>query len=47
MSISELGRVKLKRNERAMAGSYSYFPKVLLSLSPSDVMTRLLVFLYR
>jgi len=33
-------------NERAMAGSYAYFPKALLRLSPSEVMTRLWVFLY-
>jgi len=31
---------------RAMAGSYAYFPKAMLLLSPSDVMTRLWVFLY-
>jgi len=33
--------------QRAMAGSYAYFPKALPRLSPSDVMTRLWVFLYR
>jgi len=33
--------------QRAMAGSYAYFPKALLRLSPSDVMTRLWVILYR
>jgi len=32
--------------QRAMAGSYAYFTKAMLRLSPSDVMTRLWVFLY-
>jgi len=38
--------VKFPEMKRAMAGSYAYFPKALLSLSPSDIMTRLWVFLY-
>jgi len=31
--------------QRAMAGSYAYFPKALRHLSPSDVITRMWVFL--
>jgi len=36
-----------KAIRRAMVGSYAYFPKALLRLSPSGVMTRQWVFLYR
>jgi len=31
--------------QRAVAGSYAYFPKALRRLSPIDVVTRLWVFL--
>jgi len=33
-------RYNLPLVQRAMAGSYAYFPKALLRLSPSDVMAR-------
>jgi len=47
LSLQTIYTCTIQQIKSAMSDSYAYFPKALLSLLPSDVMTRLCVFLYR